>query len=488
MFFGSPTLRASRRSALSVSLAAGLGLCLAATAGTASEPASTASTFGASPGPAIRLASSTAQRSQSKSRGPRPTTPHTVDTCADDDSPGSLRAIIASPNTGNDDTIDLTQLPMGCSTITLDTVTHVPGHITISQANLHLLGPGSGSLTIRSNRYSGVLRHTGTGTLDIEGLTIAQGKYVSDNQPVGGCIYSKGTVSLTNSVVDHCAALGTSMVGARGAGVYTQGDLILDRSSISYSNAYNVEAIDAYGGGAFVSGNLKATYASISNNYVSGSGGGACVAGSMTSISSSTISSNRANAMGGLYLGDVNGSAEVVDSTISGNEAMIAHVGALYARGDLKLTNSTVAFNHDHTASYAEVSVGGAHLVLESSILAGNGNAAGPADLWTKATTTITAANNLVVAASGASLPANTIHDCPQLDPLADNGGFTLTHAIKPTSPAIDTGSNPIPLAFDQTGYVRKEGVETDIGAFEWRTGTGQERVFVGGFDGLCDQ
>jgi len=74
------------------------------------------------------------------------------------------------------------------------------------------------------------------------------------------------------------------------------------------------------------------------------------------------------------------------------------------------------------------------------------------------------------------------------LDPLADNGGFTLTHAIKPTSPAIDTGSNPIPLAFDQTGYVRKEGVETDIGAFEWRTGTGQERVFVGGFDGLCDQ
>ena len=163
--------------------------------------------------------------------------------------------------------------------------------------------------------------------------------------------------------------------------------------------------------------------------------------------------------------------------------------GALYTLGSLNLTNSTVVLNHDHDAgSYAGISVTGASLVLNSSIIAGNGGQTGPADLWSKPTTTVSAADNLVVAASGVPLPANTIHDCPQLDPLADNGGFTLTHAIKPTSPAIDTGSNPIPLAFDQTGYVRKEGVETDIGAFEWRTGTGQERVFVGGFDGLCDQ
>ena len=381
---------------------------------------------------------------------------------------------------------------MGCSTITLDTVTHVPGHITISQANLHLLGPGSGSLTIRSNRYSGVLRHTGTGTLDIEGLTIAQGKYVSDNQPVGGCIYSKGTVSLTNSVVDHCAALGTSMVGARGAGVYTQGDLILDRSSISYSNAYNVEAVDAYGGGAFVSGNLKATYATLSNNYASGRGGGAYVSGNMATILSSTISSNLAVLEGGLYFANQGGTTEITDSTISGNEAML-DAGALYARGDLKLSNSTVVFNHDHDAGqyggvFAGVNVGGASFVLDSSIVAGNGGALGPADIWGKPTTTVGGGNDLIIAANGVPKPANTISVCPQLDPLADNGGFTLTHAIKPTSPAIDTGSNPIPLAFDQTRYVRKEGVETDIGAFEWRTGTGQERVFVGGFDGLCDQ
>ena len=47
-------------------------------------------------------------------------------------------------------------------------------------------------------------------------------------------------------------------------------------------------------------------------------------------------------------------------------------------------------------------------------------------------------------------LPPGTIVDDPRLGPLQDNGGFTPTHALLNGSPAIDSGSNPLALNFDQ--------------------------------------
>src|SRR5262249_34056431 len=46
----------------------------------------------------------------------------------------------------------------------------------------------------------------------------------------------------------------------------------------------------------------------------------------------------------------------------------------------------------------------------------------------------------------------------PLLDPLADNGGPTQTHALRPGSPAIDHGSNPLNLPTDQRGLFRVFG------------------------------
>jgi hypothetical protein len=60
------------------------------------------------------------------------------------------------------------------------------------------------------------------------------------------------------------------------------------------------------------------------------------------------------------------------------------------------------------------------------------------------------------------------------LDPLANNGGPTLTHALKAGSPAFDGGFNPAGLAFDQrgAGFARTNGKGTDIGAFEGAAAT----------------
>jgi hypothetical protein len=52
-------------------------------------------------------------------RKPSTNPPHVVTTCEDDFSSGSLRRIIESSTTVSGDTIDLTQLPMACSKITL---------------------------------------------------------------------------------------------------------------------------------------------------------------------------------------------------------------------------------------------------------------------------------------------------------------------------------------------------------------------------------
>jgi len=58
---------------------------------------------------------------------------------------------------------------------------------------------------------------------------------------------------------------------------------------------------------------------------------------------------------------------------------------------------------------------------------------------------------------------------------LADNGGPTLTHMLLDGSPAIDTGSNPAGLSFDQRGdgFLRTYDAGTDMGAVEVQPAAG---------------
>jgi hypothetical protein len=63
----------------------------------------------------------------------------------------------------------------------------------------------------------------------------------------------------------------------------------------------------------------------------------------------------------------------------------------------------------------------------------------------------------------------------PQLQPLADNGGPTQTHALPATSPALDAGEDDGCPATDQRGVTRpqdgdQDGSATcDIGAYEYQ-------------------
>jgi hypothetical protein len=57
----------------------------------------------------------------------------------------------------------------------------------------------------------------------------------------------------------------------------------------------------------------------------------------------------------------------------------------------------------------------------------------------------------------------------PQVAPLADNGGSTLTLALPPSSPAIDAGTAIGVPTVDQRGVARPQGAGVDIGAFEYQ-------------------
>ena len=415
-----------------------------------------------------------------------------VDTCADDNSSHSLRKLIETASNG--DTINFANL-VACSKITLDESLHTPGHIDINQENLTIVGPGRDQLAIDGNAHAGIFRHHGSGTLEVSGLTVTNGKYISVSSPMGGCIYTKGNLALTDVTVSSCVVTGTGAKPALGAGIYSHGYAHLAHSQLTDNHANNTNAGSARGGGAYVVGNLdivdstiSANSASAGNAYSSAAGG--IFANSNVVVTSSTISGNRAQVVGALVeFGQGAFSVKLANSTVSGNSAEV--VGGIYTNVPLELANSTIAFNHSTDSTVAGglyVATNGAGVItMNSSIVADNSASDGPSDIGKKALSmvSISGARNLINA-SAVVFPADTITECARLDPLTDNGGPTRTHGLRPLSPAVDGGDSG-GLPTDQRGLGRVAGGSADIGAFEWH-GEPEERISSNGFDGLCDQ
>jgi len=400
-----------------------------------------------------------------------------------DNGAGSLRDTIAAVDDGGTVILDDT-LP--CSTITLTS-----GEIAIAKHSLYISGPGGDSMSISGDGKFGVLRHSGTGQLGITGLIIRDGKYTSSTQPFGGCIYSAGNVGVEDSIVANCTAVGSGAEEARGGGVYARGNFALKHSTISGNVALGTGA-DARGGGIYVRGKLTAKYsivrdneAVIVNNHFS-VGGGMWTEGDAY-MRGSLVTGNKAMLAAAIGSEAALGatSLDIINSTISKNTASFRFAG-IYTHVPLTLSNSTIAFNTapDGGAVY----VIGAPIKLKSSIIADNASNGMPADLDGVFVPPPAGYNNLITS-STIGKPKGTITACPKLGPLAANGAAAMmTHALLSTSPAVDSGSNPDGLQVDQrgAGFARVFGAHTDIGAFE-RQGTKDDRLFVSGFEPVCD-
>jgi len=428
---------------------------------------------------------------------------------------GTLR--FAVENAASGDNIDMTAL--ACGKISLST-----GSIRINQHDLAIFGPGSGQLAIdgkfvqNANTYSDkdrIIRHSGTGTLAIYGLSLTSGDVRSTTGDVrGGCLLSNGDVYLYDVAVRTCSAKTSASARiALGGAIYTLGDLTAYYSVIASSNATSASTGNAGGGGAFTNGALVINHATIDSNTATGGplvgvGGGAVVSGN-ASIFASTISNNVAGRnAGGIDVFNYTPGALVTtisDSTVSGNSAGYLVGGVFADSGHVTIENSTIAFNkaavRSRSGDYTNIFAAGVTLSalhgsiavnLQSTLIANNTVKNKEWDLSAPyadpPTTTVTfsaaPANNLVRSAdtaTAARLPADTSTACPLLGPLRGNGGFTATHALYSTSAAIDAGNDIGAFDFDQRDDARVSGTFADIGAYEVQQ---DDIVFNAGFDG----
>jgi len=405
-----------------------------------------------------------------------PATTREVTNC-DDSGSGSLRDTIASAVSG--DIVDLSRLT--CSTITLTS-----SYLTVLQDDLTILGPGATSLAIDGGGVLSLFANYGAGTLSIDGLTLTNGYYYYHGTSLytrGGCIVSVGNVAIQDSIVSNCTLKGNE---AEGGAIFTFGDLSVVNSLITHNQVIGTSL--AGSGAAYVSGDLTLQYSTISDNVASSPGPYSLVGGvhsfGNVLVENSTLSGNQARNFAAFSFSAHDGSptALIVNSTVSGNIATYGgSVGGVYSTIPLSIYNSTIAFNagqHGHGLYVYD-----APLIVQSSIIADNA----AIDLLIGGTATLSGANDLIYRAP--VVPPGTIRSCPQLGPLIDNGGITLTHMLRSTSPAIDTGSNPTSAMFDQRGtaYPRLFGSAPDIGATEW-SGLADERIFRSGFETDCDE
>jgi hypothetical protein len=419
---------------------------------------------------------------------------------------GSLRYAAANALSG--DTIDMSAL--SCSTITLAT-----GSVLLPQTNITLKGPGKDALTVDGGHASRVFRHTGSGTLGLYDLTVANGYFhaAAVQAAYGGCIYSDGSVSLAGARVRSCSAIaGGAGARAKGGGIFARKSVYLFKySDVSDNTASAPDTYDfSYGGGVLALNDLVLGNSTISGNRAR-LGGGARVFGN-TIITASTISGNTAGRGGGVYARNFNPDAantfSLANSTVSGNQALDVVGGVWTNAGTINIHNSTIAFN---TAAFANANsrhfspglnvddVGAYYtdithyrfkvVTLQSSVLSNNVSGTTADDFgvtrYTQGFDLVpTSGQNNLVLASSSFVPADTITGvCPGLGPLRDNGGPTRTHALLGGSPAIDHGNNTVPYATDQRGlpFQRVSGAATDIGAYEVQQ---EDIVFMEGFDG----
>ena len=293
------------------------------------------------------------------------------------------------------------------------------------------------SVTISGLTITGGYADRGAAIRSDQGDLSVQEVVLRDNQATseGGAIYHSGD---TLEILESTISLNSAQYGG---GVYAELDdgetLSLTDSSLLYNIAQHDSANSAAGG-----------------LYVVGqSGSGAATAG-IVEIFGSTIAHNSSRSAigsvgadhhtGGVLLEKV-AQTEIVHATISSNQATHTSGGLnLLDSGSVELINSTIAYNEVAGAGSGGISVSGASAVnAANTIVAENRANRVPADVSGLFDSSST--RNLLGSGPNPGGTNNTVltaYTSAGLAPLADNGGPTWTHALLPTSPAVDGGSD----------------------------------------------
>ncbi len=365
------------------------------------------------------------------------------------------------------------------------------------------------------------------GTLSAHRTTVAENKAsavggpdVSDPLAAGaGLALYEGTATLTESaVIDSLAeasVVGDDLEGeVSGGGIDATSTLSLHQSTVSKNKALGGRHV--YGGGLQYDGLAldirTSTFAE--NEAVAGDfarGGGLYLANwgdndvQRVSILRTTISGNITDGLiargGGIFgftfTDEARLDLRITSSTLSGNESkgteagrsfgagLYAETGTDSAKTDVTFNSCTIAYNEVTAPSGAgggiyarKGNASSATTVTMRNTIVANNTASSDPDCVTSSASITSAGYNFIGSPGAAcSIAGDTTGDlsgAPELAPLANNGGSTLTHALLAASPAKDAG-NPagcadesgVALAIDQRGAARVASGRCDIGAVE---------------------
>jgi hypothetical protein len=305
--------------------------------------------------------------------------------------------------------------------------------------------------TLAAGSDGGGVRISGAATFNMIGGTIGGTTTTGQNGNVavddGGAIYiAAGSVNLSGVTIGSATnVVGDGNTAADGAGIFVAG------------------------------GTLNVSTSSISGNTATtGDGAGVYVDAGSVTISSSTLAYNTATLGSGGALFIDGGTVNLLTDTISDNKAAVNGGGIAAISGTVQITSNTIAFNIANSDANATgqgggIYVNGATVNLRNSIVAKNQalNSALGQDIFG---TIVSQGYNLIQNVNDATINGvtntNITNVDPQLGPLTNNGGTTLTRALLAGSPALNAG-DPNATSPDQIGTTRPTAGGVDIGAFE---------------------
>jgi hypothetical protein len=382
-----------------------------------------------------------------------------------------------------------------------------------SQAGIRVIDDGkltATRITVSQNTAGGVQPGGAVGGFKDGGgiynrgiVTLADSLVTQNTAQIGAGILNSGVLHLVNSIVSENVAADDPRGSASGGGIATSGTATITNSRIIGNRAGN-------GGGLSSSGNLIIENSEISDNLVPAvqgqinHGGGMYISGKARIIGS-LITRNAASYGGGIFK-NPDASLEIIRSSISSNSATTSGGGIINNRGPLSLEASTIAnnqgsglINNRGTATLTNVTVSGhgargiegirnsgvtgdfaalrmvhstivgnwigiatdgvSQATLRATILAGNGtNCSGFISGPGQAPGVVMSDGANFSSDSSCSFAAvgDRNRTDPLLEPLANNGGATWTHALRPESPAVDAAGS-CDLVSDQRGVARPQ-------------------------------
>lgn len=296
---------------------------------------------------------------------------------------------------------------------------------------------------------------------------------------------------------DYSKAILTNVDFIENTAGYSGGAMVNSRSSPTLLNVSFVNNSSISGGGAVINSRSSPTFKDVIflGNMTNGKGGGIYNYNqSNPSLTNITFSGNSADFGGGVYNNDFS-NPTLTNVTFSGNSANQIG-GGINNDGwcDALLTNVTFSNNHATNfgggmSNYASNPTLLNVTFYENSANAGGGiynnNYGSPrltnTIVWGNTPDQIYSIENsspIIIYSDiqGGFVGDGNIDADPMLGGLEDNGGFTLTHALSPNSPAIDVGYSEVCPVVDQRAYYRpvdgdNDGVAIcDMGAYEYNS------------------